>query len=109
MTPEQLDAIQARHKVAEALKVKPNGDSHTRDYVRELEASAKDVPALLAYARDLEARLDLVRATAARWHQQYKENDGEPRVIDALDDEAYKLEDIVNGTDFAALTATEGQ
>lgn len=95
MTPEQLDAIQARYRVAIAY---PG--------IVTLEESAGDVPALLAYARDLEAQRDAARSVCHEREEELMELQGSCRAPSCILHRAHRGPCHVVR---AALTATEGQ
>lgn len=92
MTPEQLDAIQARAE---------NGDPDYHAHANAIE----DRRCLLAYARDLEARIGRVEALADGWVERYGP---ESRMAEVFGPQKVSIKFAV-GEIRAALTATEGQ
>lgn len=97
-----LDAIQDRAREFTRLQ---NGGGNYSELDTAAYRSQSDVPALLAYARDLEARVGRVEALADGWLEDYGPGS---RAAEILGPQKVSIKFAV-GKIRAALTATEGQ
>lgn len=70
-----------------------------------IAAAPSIVAHLLGIVDAQQAKLEAVATLVEEWHKRYADSPfGDDPIEDALDDQAYRLEDIINGTDFAAIT-----